>query len=309
MTPVTTTPVTKPPVTVPAEVLDLRNWYLTLPTGADADPDTVVQPDLATYTSPYFQLTDARDGVVFTAPVVGVTTKNSHYPRSELREMNGPDKAGWSNTSGVHTLTLTEAVTQLPDAKPEAVTAQIHDATDDVLQIRLEGSRLLVRYDDGNQQVELDPHYTLGTPYTLTIVAADGHVHLSYNDTTTVDLPLSGTGWYFKAGAYVQSNTSTGDRPPASAQVVISALTVTHSANPAAHPGDSTDRARPSTPPTPTGPASPSDEPSAPASGTEQSRPGVRPVSPNCTVHASGTTVPAVRAGDRCASPMTCPPG
>jgi hypothetical protein len=32
---------------------------------------------------------------------------------------------------------VTEAVTHLPDAKPEAVAAQIHDAHDDVLQIRL----------------------------------------------------------------------------------------------------------------------------------------------------------------------------
>jgi Alginate lyase len=164
------------PATRPSEVLDLRNWYLTLPTGDEGDPDTVHQPDLATFSSRYFALNDTGDGVVFTAPVDGVTTKNSRYPRSELREMNGPEEAAWSNTSGVHTLTVSQAVTHLPDAKPEAVAAQIHDGNDDVLQIRLEGTRLLAQYDDGAQQVELDPNYTLGTRYTLTITAADQRV-------------------------------------------------------------------------------------------------------------------------------------
>ena len=53
--------------------------------------------------------------------------------------------------------------------------------------------------------------------------------HWAGRHTGAKDLPLSGTGWYFKAGAYVQSNTSTGDRPPANAQVVVCSLTVTHS--------------------------------------------------------------------------------
>jgi hypothetical protein len=227
-----TTPPTTTAATHPGDVLNLRNWYLTLPTGAAGDPDTVHQPDLATYSSRYFALNDTRDGVMFTAPVDGVTTKNSHYPRSELREMNGAEEAAWSNTSGVHTLTVSEAITHLPDAKPEAVAAQIHDGNDDVLQIRLEGARLLAQYNDGATQVELDPHYTLGTRYTLTLTAADRRVQLRYNDTQKVDLPLTGTGWYFKAGAYVQSNTSTGDQPPAHAQVVIYALTATHTDQP-----------------------------------------------------------------------------
>ena len=244
--PETTPPAT--PATRPGDVVDLRNWYLTLPTGAAGDPDTVHQPDLATYNSPHFALNDARDGVVFTAPVDGTTTKNSRYARSELREMNGAEEAAWSNTSGAHTLVVTQAVTRLPEAKPEAVTAQIHDGSDDVVQIRLEGQRLLVQYDDGAQQVDLDPHYALGTRYTVTLTAAEGRVQVRYNDQPPVELPLSGTGWYFKAGAYVQSNTTTtGDRPPASAQVVIYSLTTTHNDhNDTGLPTTSSDRPTPS---------------------------------------------------------------
>ena len=212
----------------PSDLVDLNDWYLTLPTGADGDPDTVQPPELAGYSSTYFRLNSDRDGVVFTAPVAGVTTKNSHYPRSELREMKGAQEAAWSNQSGTHTLRATEAVTELPDAKPELVTAQIHGGDDDIMQIRLEGTHLMVQYGDGTKQVSLDPDYRLGTPYELEIVAATGGVRVSYNGEQKADLPLSGNTWYFKAGAYVQSNPSKGDADTAAGQVVIYSLEVTH---------------------------------------------------------------------------------
>jgi hypothetical protein len=260
-----------------------------LPTGAQGEPDTVHQPALATYSSRYFRPNDTGDGVVFTAPVDAVTTGHSHYARSELREMNGPDEPAWSNTTGVHTLTVTEAVTHLPDAKPEAVAAQIHNAHDDVLQIRLEGPRLLAQYNDGAKQIDLDPHYTLGTRYTLTITAANRRVQVSYNGATKVDLSLSGSEWYFKAGAYVQSNTSTGDQPPANAQVVIYALTATHSDQPSTASASTA----------PSAPAKHSDpKHSDPTPSHAAGESGVRTVSPPCTIHAVGNDVPAAQPGD-----------
>ena len=87
--------------------------------------------------------------------------------------MNGTEKAAWSNDTGTHTLRATEAVTELPESKPELVTAQIHGGDDDVMQIRLEGNHLMVQYADGAKQVMLDPDYRLGTPYDIEIVAAD----------------------------------------------------------------------------------------------------------------------------------------
>jgi hypothetical protein len=165
---------------------------------------------------------------VFSAPGDGVTTKNSHFPRSELREMNGSDKAAWSNTSGTHILDVCEAITQLPSAKPEVVGAQIHDDKDDVLQIRLEGQKLTVQYDDGKSEQVLDPNYTLGTPYNVQIVAADSKVDVLYNGQKKAELPLRGSGWYFKAGAYVQSNTSEGDGADSGGAVTLYALKVSH---------------------------------------------------------------------------------
>jgi hypothetical protein len=213
---------------VPADLVDLDNWYLTLPTGADGDPDTVQAPRLAAYSSSFFEVNESKDGVVLTAPVDGVTTKNSSYPRSELREMAGEQEAKWSNGSGTHTLRATEAVTELPPSKPEVVAAQIHGGDDDVLQIRLEGRHLMVQYADGAEQVTLDPDYQLGTPYDIEIVAADNSVQVGYNGVVKADLPLSGSTWYFKAGAYVQSNPSKGDATTAAGQVIIYSLEVIH---------------------------------------------------------------------------------
>ena len=213
----------------PGDVLDLSNWYLTLPTGRERDPDDVYQPALATYVGSYFRLNDTRDGVVFTANAGGVTTPGSSYPRSELREMSGGNKASWSNVRGTHTLCVRQAVTRLPQVKPHVVTAQIHDAEDDIMMVRLEGERLIAEYRDGNGEVVIDPAYRLGTPYDLRIVAADSRVEVYYNGELKGDIPESGSGWYFKSGSYVQSNTDRGDRPDAVGEVVIYSLQVTHS--------------------------------------------------------------------------------
>lgn len=223
---------------LPADVLDLADWYLTLPTGTPGDPDTVHQPELATYSSAFFRLNDARDGVVFRADAGGVTTSGSKYPRSELREMRAggasgneddDDKASWSNETGIHTLGVRQAVTALPPMKPEVVTAQIHDSEDDVMEIRVEGDRLVAAYADGDSEITIDPAYRLGTVFDLEIVAEKRRVGVFYNGAKKADIDLHGSGWYFKSGSYVQSNPSRGDAPDAVGEVVIHDLRVTHS--------------------------------------------------------------------------------
>jgi hypothetical protein len=213
---------------VPGDLIDLADWYLTLPTGKQGDPDTVENPDLATFTNEFFTLDDTGEAVLFSARGDGVTTKNSRYPRSELREMTGREKASWSNTSGTHTLDVCEAITKVPAEKPEVVAAQIHDASDDVLQIRLEGQKLMVQYDDGKSEQIIDPDYTLGTPYNVRIVAAGGKVDVLYNGEQKAELPLSGSGWYWKVGAYVQSNPERGSAPDATGEVTVYSAKITH---------------------------------------------------------------------------------
>ncbi len=213
----------------PGELIDTNEWYLTLPTGKAGSPDTIEGAQLATYHSKFFDLTTARDGIVFNAGADGVTTKNSHYPRSELREMNGSEKASWSNTSGTHVFDVREAFTKLPSAKPEVVGVQIHDAEDDVMQIRLEGKKLMVQYHDGKSEAVLDPDYQLGTPFDTRIVAANGKVDVLYNGQKKAELPLSGSGWYWKVGAYVQSNGSKGDGAGSTGEVVVYKADISHS--------------------------------------------------------------------------------
>jgi hypothetical protein len=214
---------------VPADLIDLDNWYLTLPTGKKGDPDDVYPPALESFVDDWFRLNHARDGIVFRANAGGATTKNSKYPRSELREMLGGKLASWSNESGVHTMSLRQAVTRLPAAKPHVVAAQIHGGDDDVVLVRLEGERLIAEYDDGDSEIVIDPAYELGTPYDLRIVAADRRIEIFYNNRLAAEIPRSGKGWYFKAGCYVQSNPERGDTPDAVAEVVLYSLKVDHS--------------------------------------------------------------------------------
>jgi alginate lyase len=213
---------------VPADLLDLSNWKLTLPTGDAGSPEEVLAGKLSQFTNEFFKVNDARDGVVFTAKVGGVTTKNSHYPRSELREMQGDENAAWSNPGGTHALEVREAILAVPEVKPEVVAAQIHDGDDDVLQIRLEGERLTVQSDDGETETVLDPAYRIGTPYDLKILAEDGRVDVFYNGAKKAELNKSGSGWYFKVGAYVQSSTEKGDREGTPGAVAVYSLKVTH---------------------------------------------------------------------------------
>ncbi|MGH8966001.1 MAG: polysaccharide lyase family 7 protein, partial [Actinomycetes bacterium] len=215
---------------LPGDLLDLENFFLTLPIGPAGDPDSIDQPELLSYTSEYFQLTPERDGVVFRAHAGGVTTKNSKYPRSELREMNGEEKAAWSNASGTHTLEAREAITEIPTAKPEVVAAQIHDGGDDVMQVRLEGQNLVAQYADGKEQIVIDPAYKLGTPYDLRIEATSGKITVFYNGEPRAEIPASGTSWYFKIGAYIQSNPEKGDSPDAAGEVVVYSLKINHTA-------------------------------------------------------------------------------
>lgn len=213
-------------VRFPAQIIDASKWYLTLPTGPEGHPDTV--EDLSTYASKWFQLTDAKDGVVFTANAGGATTENSHYPRSELREMINGENASWDGGSGTHTMELEEAITKTPATKPDVISAQIHGGDDDVMQIHLSGSTLTVKYADGDKQVVLDPSYKLGERFRVKIQSAAGTVKVWFNGALKASLPINGAGNYFKAGAYVNSNPEKGASPSDVGQVVIYGLKISH---------------------------------------------------------------------------------
>ena len=143
--------------------------------------------------------------------------------------MDGSQKAAWSNKSGTHVFDVREAFTKLPGKKPEVVGVQIRDGEDDVMQVRLEGQKLMVQYHDGKSEAMLDPNYKLGTPFDVRVVAAGGKVDVLYNGQKKAELPLAGSGWYWKVGAYVQSNGSKGDGASSTGEVVVYKADVKHS--------------------------------------------------------------------------------
>jgi hypothetical protein len=222
---------------VPAQILDLSKWKLTLPVasapGADSNDGwkaaQISRPALRTFSMPpYFTPTGDDKGVQFRAPVNGATTPGSAYPRSELREMSADRvPAAWSSTTGTNTMSIREAITHLPDAKPEMVAGQIHDANGYVAMIRLDGTRLHVEHD-GQNVGDLNTHYVLGTVFRIRMVAANGLVSVYYNDKAPVTFPLREGGLYFKAGCYTQSNLSKGEPPDAYGEVTLYDLRVSH---------------------------------------------------------------------------------
>ncbi|MFF5173793.1 polysaccharide lyase family 7 protein [Micromonospora sp. NPDC000089] len=218
----------------PADVLNLTNWKVTLPTGPAEDPTTVTQPTLAGYRSaPWFVTAASCTAVQFRAPVNGTTTSGSGYPRSELREMtaNGTANASWSSTSGTHTMSFDEAFTALPAGKPHLVGAQIHDANDDITVFRLEGTNLYVTNGDNAHHKLVTSGYQLGTRYKGRFVVGGGQVKVYYNDVLQTTITRGFSGAYFKAGAYTQANC--GNSAPCAdtnyGQTQIYGLTVTHS--------------------------------------------------------------------------------
>jgi poly(beta-D-mannuronate) lyase len=141
--------------------------------------------------------------------------------------IGGSVEASWSTTSGTHTMEVTEAFTHLPVVKPHCVGAQIHNAADDVITVRLEGSKLFFDQNGANGPI-MTTSYHLGDRFTVKWIVRNGGVECYYNGRYFYTYPVSTSGCYFKAGCYTQSNTSKGDSATAYGEVVVYGVSVTH---------------------------------------------------------------------------------
>lgn len=222
---------------VPAQVLNLTDWKLTVPVKnldkSTGDALQIAGHKLASFQlKPWFVAEPGCKGVRFRAPVNGVTTNGSHYPRSELRERtdDGRSNASWSSNVGTHTMTIRQAITHLPAQKPDVVAGQIHDAHNDLSVFRLEG-RMLYITDGNNSHYKLvTSDYVPGTVFEASYVVSNGKIMAYYNGALQTTISKSFAGAYFKAGVYTQANCSNaapcnGDNY---GEVVIYSLTVTH---------------------------------------------------------------------------------
>lgn len=204
----------------------LEGWKLTLPydTPVKGRPDEIGWPALARFADDRCFFTDEEGRLVFRARCDGVTTKGSKYPRTELREMEGAREAAWDVADAkIRRLDLVFAVTHLPEVKPHVVCAQIHDASRDVLMVRLEGSKLLLERT-GREDVVLERKYVLGSAVAVQVEAGAGRIRVWYQDELRADWPENARGCYFKAGCYVQSNVSKGDAPEDCGEVRFSRI-------------------------------------------------------------------------------------
>jgi hypothetical protein len=93
---------------------DLENWKITLPVDSKGKTSGTAKEvkNLIGYEDRFFY--DAKDGaMIFKAGVDGATTSGSKYARTELREMDGSDRATWKLSEG-GTLTATLKVDETP---------------------------------------------------------------------------------------------------------------------------------------------------------------------------------------------------
>jgi hypothetical protein len=221
----------------PSSVLDLSNWYLTLPIGEPKDPVNIYNPELQSYEHPlYFHLNEQGDAVCFSSFSGGITTKNTLNPRSELREMKGTNKAIWSTTRGTHTMTFTGCTLTLPITRPSTVIGQIHRGSSDVIEIRCWRPKRSTKFviDVFHDKIiygVLNPDYKLGDKYTIKVVAKKGSIKIFYEDMQTpkLNIPARYDTCFFKAGSYIQCNpTAHGAMLDETTESWIYALNIQH---------------------------------------------------------------------------------
>ncbi|MBK1829987.1 polysaccharide lyase family 7 protein [Verrucomicrobiaceae bacterium R5-34] len=212
----------------PGQLLDLSSWKLTLPVDVAkplGSPDEIKSPELKNFAHLRYFFVE-NGAVIFRAPCGGATTKNSKYPRCELREMSadGTSRAAWdTRASLVRSMTLQASITKTPKVKRHVVCAQIHDADDDLMMVRLEGDKLFIERNKIGD-VLLQDGYRLGDSFSVKIEAGKGRVKVWYNGELKMDWEVAKRGCYFKAGCYTQSNPEKGDRADDYGEVIISKL-------------------------------------------------------------------------------------
>jgi hypothetical protein len=227
------------PAVAPGGNFDLSRWELQLPTGSPGSPTTIPSSGLVGsngFQDSYFS-TDKTDGSMsFWDPENGVTTPNSHYARSELREMNPNGSAAAWSVAGTHTLSATVKSTQIPN---HVCVGQIHlgqnsGSTKPLLELFYYANgdvKMAIEQTPagGNEILYKVGNVPVGTQFTYVIALTGGNtIRLTLNGKQTT-WPLASAfksyTMYFKAGDYDQS---TGSSSTVGAKVQFYALSIQH---------------------------------------------------------------------------------
>ncbi|OLZ74600.1 polysaccharide lyase family 7 protein [Streptomyces sp. IMTB 2501] len=226
------------PHVAPGGNFDLSVWELQEPVGSPGSPTTIPSSRLQGangYQDAYFY-TDTHDGAMtFWAPEKGVTTPNSNYARSELREMNRDGSPADWTLSGSHKMTATLRVVSVTK---NVCVGQIHlgsggSSTKPLLELYYHSNGDIVlgteNSPSGGQTPHTVGHVPIGTTWNYTIAVSGGNtIDLTVNGTTThyaIPSPFNQYKQYFKAGSY---NQSSSDSTTNGARVAFYGLTVKH---------------------------------------------------------------------------------
>jgi hypothetical protein len=237
LTACSTAPKPTPPAPGPAPTEGpLVGWQLTLPVPGSNGGADVVKPARV---SPPWLTTDPDGGLVFWAPVNGVTTPNSPHTRTEL-DRTEQFAAG----TGAHTLTASVTVAQVPTEVPKVIIGQIHGAGDissvPFVMLFYDGGTLkVVVKQEQSGEAKIDYPLLTGVPvgarfdYGISQNADGGLTFTaSYNgQNAKADAPVpaafAGASVRFQAGAYQQADSTDGTAAADDgARVTFSSITV-----------------------------------------------------------------------------------
>ncbi|CAK4611808.1 hypothetical protein LEN26_008984 [Aphanomyces euteiches] len=216
---------------LPSQVLNLSIWSLDTPEdNGSGNSRRVYHPALDKYDNKYLSVPSAGDKFVqLLVPVNGKTTPNSHYPRTEFREVKPNGKGSGDNMdfglTGSHRLDATLAVMKLPPKRPGTAVGQLFgDGPCVMLGVKKQDNKYKIsasnHFDNWkvNEIGVLDADYKLGTKFSYSIAYQNGKLTISYNGKTVINVDYkedhqcnckSGSDalCYFKAGNYLQTNT------------------------------------------------------------------------------------------------------
>lgn len=222
----------------PGGNFNLSVWELQEPVGSPGSPRTIPSSQLQGakgYQDSYFY-TDPHDGAMtFWAPEKGVTTPNSNYARSELREMNSDGSDAEWHLAGSHQLQATLRVVSVTD---HVCVGQIHlgtggSSTKPLVELYYYANGNIVlgteNSPSGGQTTHQIANVPVGKQWSYTIAVTGGNtVVLTVNGKTTryaIPSSFDAYNMYFKAGSYNQSSSNSTTR---GARVAFYALTVHH---------------------------------------------------------------------------------
>jgi alginate lyase len=226
------------PTVSPGGNFDLGIWDLQLPIGSPGSPTTIHSRDLVGddgYSNGAYFWTDKVDGsMTFWDPEKGVTTPNSNYARSELREMNRDGSAADWSLSGTHRLS---AELRVVSVTKNVCVGQIHlgsggSSTKPLIELYYHANGDVVAGVEnspaGGQTTHTLTNVPMGQHWTYTIAVEDNQIKVTVNGNTTtygIQGDFFGYRQYFKAGDY---NQSSSDSTSNGAKVKFYSLDVSH---------------------------------------------------------------------------------